>query len=150
VGGFGASDWLYSELKARLKFQGLDVSRPDSHVCVTHHLIYQTTLISWHRNKAVADGAVSFYLDHFVSVRVSKHTYGLECVTAYVSDDAEHRARLKSAVKDAAGDLMIPKMFSPILLKVGTRFFFSAPHMLSVSRIFLYQKHGSIGKATGS
>ncbi|KAJ7841612.1 hypothetical protein B0H14DRAFT_1043954 [Mycena olivaceomarginata] len=100
VGGFGASDWLYSELKARLKFQGLDVSRPDSHV-----------------NKAVADGAVSFYLDHFVSVRVSKHTYGLECVTAYVSDDAEHRARLKSAVKDAAGDLMIPKMFSPILLK---------------------------------
>ncbi|KAF8142990.1 hypothetical protein K438DRAFT_2029807 [Mycena galopus ATCC 62051] len=100
VGGFGASDWLYSELKSRLRFQGLDVSRPDSHV-----------------NKAVADGAVSFYLDHFVSVRVSKHTYGIECVTAYLSEDAEHRSRLKSAVRDAAGDLMLPRMFSPILHK---------------------------------
>ncbi|KAF7350599.1 hypothetical protein MSAN_01620000 [Mycena sanguinolenta] len=102
VGGFGASDWLYSELKSRLKFHGLDVSRPDSHV-----------------NKAVADGAVSFYLDHFVSVRVSKHTYGLECVTAYLPEDVEHRARLETAVRDAAGDLMLPRMFSPILHKAS-------------------------------
>ncbi|KAF7362770.1 hypothetical protein MVEN_00626700 [Mycena venus] len=100
VGGFGASDWLYSELKSHLIFQGLDVSRPDSHV-----------------NKAVADGAVSFYLDHFVSVRVSKHTYGIESSTAYIHRDAEHCARVKSAVRDAAGDLILPNLFSAILHK---------------------------------
>ncbi|KAF7362769.1 hypothetical protein MVEN_00626600 [Mycena venus] len=100
VGGFGASDWLYSELKSHLIFQRLDVSRPDSHV-----------------NKAVADGAVSFYLDHFVSVRVSKHTSGIEIITPYISTDTEHCARVKSALRDAAGELMLPKMFSAILHK---------------------------------
>ncbi|KAJ6592476.1 hypothetical protein B0H19DRAFT_1364978 [Mycena capillaripes] len=100
VGGFGASDWLYSELKTGLKLRGLDVSRPDSHV-----------------NKAVADGAVSFYLDHFVSVRVAKHTYGTECVVPYISNNPEHRARSKSVRKNAAGDLNVPRSFSAILHK---------------------------------
>jgi hypothetical protein len=34
VGGFAASDWLYQNLKSEFASQGLDVSRPDSHVCV--------------------------------------------------------------------------------------------------------------------
>ena len=34
VGGFAASDWLYQNLKAAFASQGLNVSRPDSHVCV--------------------------------------------------------------------------------------------------------------------
>ncbi|KAJ7263612.1 hypothetical protein B0H12DRAFT_1103171 [Mycena haematopus] len=100
VGGFGASDWLYSKLKSRLRSLGLDLSRPDSHV-----------------NKAVADGAVSFYLDHVVSVRVSKHTYGIECNTAYKFNDVEHLARRTSVFLDAAGDKALPNKFSVILHK---------------------------------
>ncbi|KAJ6535550.1 hypothetical protein B0H19DRAFT_1271293 [Mycena capillaripes] len=100
VGGFAASEWLYPELKKHLNSQQLEVSRPDGHV-----------------NKAVADGAVSFYLDHYVSARISKHTYGIECVNLYNSNDAEHRARSNNASKNAAGDLMVPKNFSPILTK---------------------------------
>jgi len=100
VGGFGASDWLYTELKRHLQKGRLDVYRPDSHV-----------------NKAVADGAIYFHLNHLVSVRVSKHTYGIECRIAYNSNDPEHHARRRSAVRDAAGDLMLTGVFSPILRK---------------------------------
>jgi hypothetical protein len=70
------------------------------------------------RNKAVADGAIYFHLSHLVSVRVSKHTYGIECRIAYNSNDPEHHARRRSAVRDAAGDLMLTGVFSPILRKV--------------------------------
>ena len=35
MGGFAASDWLYQNLRAAFTPQGLDVSRPDSHVCVS-------------------------------------------------------------------------------------------------------------------
>ncbi|KAJ7141731.1 hypothetical protein C8R43DRAFT_1071627 [Mycena crocata] len=100
VGGFAASEWLYAELKKRMNLQGLQVSRPDSHV-----------------NKAVADGAVSFYLDRFVSTRISKHTYGIEVSEKYQATNAEHIVRAKYAARNAAGDLMIPKAFSSILTK---------------------------------
>ncbi|KAJ7681552.1 hypothetical protein B0H14DRAFT_3678127 [Mycena olivaceomarginata] len=96
VGGFAASEWLYPELKKHLNSQQLKVSRPDSHV-----------------NKAVADGAVSFYLDHYVSARISKHTYGIECIVNYNATNAEHRARSKTTHKDAAGRLVVPKSFFP-------------------------------------
>ncbi|KAJ7704328.1 hypothetical protein B0H17DRAFT_1039291 [Mycena rosella] len=98
VGGFAASEWLYSELKKQMNARGLEVSRPDSHV-----------------NKAVADGAVSFYLDHFVSARISKHTHGIECMIRYDVNNSEHRAR--ETLVDAAGDLNVTKMFSAILKK---------------------------------
>jgi hypothetical protein len=32
VGGFAASDWLFSKVKDKLEELGIDVSRPDSHV----------------------------------------------------------------------------------------------------------------------
>ena len=40
VGGFAASDYLYQKLKAAFTSQGIDVSRPDSHV-------YVSPLILW-------------------------------------------------------------------------------------------------------
>ncbi|KAJ7157441.1 hypothetical protein C8R46DRAFT_1226024 [Mycena filopes] len=100
VGGFAASEWLYSELKKSINSQGLEVSRPDSHV-----------------NKAVADGAVSFYLDHYVSARVSKETYGIEGITTYISTNAEHSSRSGTAYRDARGVLVVPGAFSTILKK---------------------------------
>ncbi|KAI0750425.1 hypothetical protein C8Q74DRAFT_1374012 [Fomes fomentarius] len=76
VGGFAASPWLYSNLKKKLGVLGLTLCRPDSHT-----------------SKAVANGAVSFYLEHFVSARVTKMTYGIQVVEDYDANDPEHYAR---------------------------------------------------------
>ncbi|KAH9940124.1 uncharacterized protein BXZ73DRAFT_43112 [Epithele typhae] len=76
VGGFAASPWLYSELKARLTTLGLTLCRPDSHT-----------------DKAVSSGALCFYLEHFVSARVAKITYGIAVDYDYNPRDAEHLAR---------------------------------------------------------
>jgi len=47
-------------------------------------------------NKAVADGAISYHLDHFVSVRVSKYAYGVHCNVSYNASIEEHRLRSSS------------------------------------------------------
>ncbi|KAG6889537.1 hypothetical protein C0992_004796 [Termitomyces sp. T32_za158] len=100
VGGFAASDWLFSQLKTSLEPLGITFSRPDSHV-----------------NKAVADGGVSFYIDHFVSARVAKYAYGVICSTHYDPADPEHRSRRRTVYTNAAGDRMIPGTYSIILPK---------------------------------
>jgi hypothetical protein len=45
------------------------------------------------RNKAVADGAVSFYLDHHVRTQIAKVTYGSRVTVPYVDSDPEHIRR---------------------------------------------------------
>jgi len=42
----------------------------------------------------VSDGATSFYLDHYVSTRVAKVTYGCKVYPFYNSLDAEHVKRV--------------------------------------------------------
>jgi len=69
-------------------------------------------------NKAVADGAVSFYIDHLVSSRVSRATYGVKAYTVFNPRDPEHLTRQHTRFIDAAGDLSIPNQFSSILPKV--------------------------------
>ncbi|KAG2122351.1 hypothetical protein DEU56DRAFT_974525 [Suillus clintonianus] len=103
VGGFAASDWLFARLQEYFLPLGLRFCRPDSHV-----------------NKAVADGAVSFYIDHLVSSRVARATYGVECITPYDSQDLEHRIRQHKSFIDATGELCLPEYFESILLK-GTQ-----------------------------
>ncbi|KAJ7073103.1 hypothetical protein C8F01DRAFT_268957 [Mycena amicta] len=98
VGGFAASEWLFSELKRRLSSLRLDVSRPDSHV-----------------NKAVSDGAVSFYLDHFVSTRISKDTYGIGTYVPYEPSNSEHSRRSHLMFIDVTGKPCIAGGFSSIL-----------------------------------
>jgi len=70
-------------------------------------------------NKAVADGAVSFYIDHLVSSRVARTTYGINITTRYNSQDPEHRARKHTQFISLAGHLTIPNKFGSILLKVN-------------------------------
>jgi hypothetical protein len=70
-------------------------------------------------NKAVADGAVSFYIDHLVSSRVARATYGIQVYTQYDPQDAEHQARKHTKFIDAAGHQSIPDQFSSILIKVN-------------------------------
>jgi hypothetical protein len=74
------------------------------------------TLLS---NKAVADGAVSYFIDHLVSSRVSRFTYGTECSVPFNPFDMEHRARQKDVFRSASGILALPRAFSSILTKVA-------------------------------
>jgi len=71
-------------------------------------------------NKAVADGAISFFVDHFVAARVSKLAYGTSCMTRFQSNNAEHIARSAMKFRDLSGDWMVGGVFSVILPKVGT------------------------------
>ncbi|KAJ7070448.1 hypothetical protein B0H15DRAFT_89843 [Mycena belliarum] len=100
VGGFAANDWLFSELTSRLASLRLDLVRPDTHV-----------------NKAVADGAVSFHIDHHVSVRVARATYGLSCSVVYMPENREHQTRQANIYRGVKGDLLVPGSFSTILQK---------------------------------
>lgn len=70
------------------------------------------------RNKAVADGAISFYLDHSVGARVSKFSYGTNCNRSYNHSDIEHAQRSSSIYIDLNGQQRIPNCFDVILPKV--------------------------------
>ncbi|KAJ2917958.1 hypothetical protein MD484_g2425, partial [Candolleomyces efflorescens] len=95
VGGFSASEWLVSKVDEALKPHSLSVIRPDNPV-----------------NKAVSDGAVSFYLNRCVRVRVAKMPYGIMCNQYYYPEDHEHRARSSKLIKDATGELFM-SAYSP-------------------------------------
>ncbi|KAF8814878.1 hypothetical protein BYT27DRAFT_7081226 [Phlegmacium glaucopus] len=101
VGGFAASDWLYKQVSEALREKGFSVVRPDHHV-----------------NKAVADGAISYYIDHFVQTRVSKLTYGSRGSIDYNSNDAEHRKR--STFTAISGIKRIDNVFWVILSGAST------------------------------
>ncbi|KAJ3523687.1 hypothetical protein NMY22_g11331 [Coprinellus aureogranulatus] len=101
VGGFSASPWLYENVKAAIEPLGAKVSRPDTHV-----------------NKAVSNGAVSFYLDGAVTSRVSRATYGLNCWTTYDSTKPNHVKRgAKIKVHPDTGKPVLYEYFSIILPK---------------------------------
>ncbi|KAG6888217.1 hypothetical protein C0995_009752 [Termitomyces sp. Mi166 len=100
VGGFAASEWLFSKLKTTLEPLGLQLCRPNTGV-----------------NKAVAEGAVSFYLDHFVAARVAKYSYGVECTVLYEEYNREHRARSSRIYTSLSGLQRLPGYFDIILRK---------------------------------
>ncbi|OAX34710.1 hypothetical protein K503DRAFT_803365 [Rhizopogon vinicolor AM-OR11-026] len=85
VGGFAASNWLFARLQQYFQPLGISFCRPDGHV-----------------NKAVADGAVSFYIDHLVSSRVAPATHGVRAYIPFNSQDPEHQARQPTQFIDPA------------------------------------------------
>ncbi|KAH7883409.1 hypothetical protein F5I97DRAFT_1939180 [Phlebopus sp. FC_14] len=103
VGGFAASDWLFSRLKAHIAPLDINFCRPDSHT-----------------NKAVADGAIAFYLDHRVTARVAKFTYGTRCAIEFNKNDEQHKLRAANAIPRPSGRTVIPNAFSAILTKGTT------------------------------
>lgn len=76
------------------------------------------TLMPSLRNKAVADGAMSFYLDHRVSARVAKKTYGVKCNTRFDPNDPTHLSRSETNYTGISGYLYLPNKFDTILAKV--------------------------------
>ncbi|KAF8840351.1 hypothetical protein BDN67DRAFT_903748 [Paxillus ammoniavirescens] len=103
VGGYAASNFLHQGIQNHPAFSGVQLCRPGSH-----------------GNKAVADGAVSFHIDHLVTSRTARFTYGIECLHYYDPNLAEHWERKKTQFIDPAGHMMLPKGFSSILIK-GTQ-----------------------------
>lgn len=87
-------------------------------MCISHSIVNIYVTHSYIRNKAVADGAVSFYLDRRVSVRVAKWTYGTNCAAQFCPLMAEHRARLDTVFTDVSGQRFVPNAFKSILAKV--------------------------------
>jgi len=98
VGGFAASDWLFTKVHELLTPLGLNVIRPGNHV-----------------NKAVSDGAISFYLDHFVRTRVSKFTYGNFYSPKYNPSDPDHLSRSHNVCTSSSGEELISEFFDIIL-----------------------------------
>ncbi|KAF8181789.1 hypothetical protein BJ912DRAFT_1061935 [Pholiota molesta] len=100
VGGFAASDYMFNKVHAALTPSGLNIVRPENHV-----------------NKAVSDGAISFYFDHFVQTRVSKVTYGCFHNPEFNPDAPDHRERSSQAYIAPDGVKRLPYSFDVILPK---------------------------------
>lgn len=73
-----------------------------------------------HTNKAVAEGAVWFFLGDQVAARVERLTYGVQCCTAFNEDNPEHRMRRHQIVTRPSGRHSLPNSFQTLLAK-GTR-----------------------------
>lgn len=71
------------------------------------------------RNKAVADGAMSFFLDHFVRTRMSKAFYGVPMCQYYDSSNSEHRLRAQNTFVRPDGLTYVTNVFSVILPRVS-------------------------------
>ncbi|GBE79274.1 hypothetical protein SCP_0204720 [Sparassis crispa] len=100
VGGFAASPWLFKRLQASLQQIHTNLVRPDSYT-----------------NKAIAEGAVSFYLEHFVAVRMARVTYGTPCLRPYDPNDKEHYQRWEKIITRPSGHLVLPDAFGSLLQK---------------------------------
>ncbi|KAG6332939.1 hypothetical protein ID866_6155 [Astraeus odoratus] len=94
VGGYGSSDFLFYRLQQHPAFSDVSLCRPGQYV-----------------NKAVADGAVSFYIDHLVIARVAKVTYGAPCKIDYQPHLAGHVTRRSTGYRDIDGNWVLPNSF---------------------------------------
>lgn len=70
------------------------------------------------RNKAVAEGAASFFLEKFVSTRIAKLTYGTEVCVDFDASNPDHRLRRGRITMQPSGRKVIPEAFSVLLPKV--------------------------------
>jgi len=97
VGGFSASPYMKAQITQRLP--GMSINTPDG----------QTA-------KAAADGAIHYYIDHYVRARVAKVTYGVGLFDSYDENDPEHQRR-KHLLTYAGGIAGIPYMFKKLIAK---------------------------------
>ncbi|PFH48898.1 hypothetical protein AMATHDRAFT_5370 [Amanita thiersii Skay4041] len=100
VGGFSTSDYLFSRLEDHFESRNIKILRPDAYL-----------------NKAVPEGAVSYHLDHCVTSRMSKFSYGIRADEIYDPKNAEHRARESKVICKPNGERRVPDGFTTILAK---------------------------------
>ena len=64
----------------------------------------------------MADGAISYYLDHFVVSRIVRYTYGTPASIKYDPSNPDHRRRSHKKRFGVTGERL--EVFSPALFKV--------------------------------
>ena len=69
-------------------------------------------------NKAVADGAVSYSIDHLVKTRVAKFTYGVNYSIAFDCKQSDHLSREHTKSRRPDGIWYLPTAFWSMLKKV--------------------------------
>ena len=70
------------------------------------------------RNKAVANGAVSFFVDLRVIARVSSFDYGADCCVPFEANNSQHLARANAARPGLPAPEYLGGYFDVILPKV--------------------------------
>ncbi|TFY59589.1 hypothetical protein EVJ58_g5686 [Rhodofomes roseus] len=98
VGGFASSPFLRSTLQGFARAEGLALFCPEM----------QTS-------KAVAEGALWFHLDHFVSARIARYAYGTSVRTLFDVSQPDHMERKAKAILGADGTAMLRGVFSEII-----------------------------------
>ena len=96
--------------------------------CFSRKKFESTIQRNFYRNKAVSDGAISFYLDHFVKTRVSKVTYGRFCTVTYDPNDSDHKSRSHKVFTSTCGTRRIDGLFNIMIPKVS---FVKSPFLIS-------------------
>ena len=138
VGGFAKSNYLSSVLEAYFKDRNISILRADA-----THLYVMLPAGSCHgspaaykvtRNKAVADGSLSYYLDHHVSKRVAKFFYGVRANPIFDPENEEHRHRGDKIYLSPSGKNRVSGAFSTILKKVN----------LSLTLFIMYVESNSV------
>jgi hypothetical protein len=117
IGSFSASNLLFAKLQNHFKNDGnLTISRPNSHTYARIEFeIFPPTDHFHNRKKAVADGALSYYIDHFIPTRISKFTYGVSCSKPYQPGTTEHEQRISDKYQNADGRFFVGGCFETIL-----------------------------------
>ena len=120
VGGFSASPYLVDQLIERLRSPHIVVTRPEEQTCVgvVFSVNKLTGLVSNDRSKAVANGAISFYIDHYVNARVVKVSYGVKGSRRFVPDDRQHVCRSQNIWARPSGEMMVSGAFFTVVEKV--------------------------------
>lgn len=108
---------MFREVGREISGQGLKLSRPGTqpYVCL---LLSVRSIHVCIRSKAVADGAISYYLDHFVVGRLIRYTYGTPATVGYDHSDPDHRRHSRKKYLGITGEMQID-VFSPSLFKVN-------------------------------
>ena len=70
------------------------------------------------RDKAVAIGAVSYYVDHFVTGRISRFAYGVPNAAPYNPTNPEHVRREHKSYIGAVGGKYVRGHFETMLPRV--------------------------------
>ena len=88
-------------------------------LCTSGYLLSWSELTPIHRSKAVANGAVSYYIDHYVDTRIVKSTYGNSCSYIYNPQDPEHLKRVSQVYESPSKKQYIRGAFDVIVPKVS-------------------------------
>src|ERR1700729_3500873 len=104
---------MFREAGHGIAARGLKLSRPDTHTYVCLHISVRSIHVCI-RSKAVAVGAISYYLDHFVVGRIVRYTYGTPGSITFNPSDPEHRKRAHKKYLGIIGEIQLD-IFSPTL-----------------------------------